>query len=195
MREQNVVYCGESAKRGLWNTDPLELFEYDNTPGGSDSKIDELDSIPGGDKYEYDPTPSQLKLATKLVKFASDLGFKASDDTDCILVVRRLAYRKRDNPNQLFGLSFAQDPSPPHLVPFKKWPTYSLDELLPHIFQMVKRTNSVPCLIWMDEKSLVRHLRDLLERACGSVKFHEKLKVEWYPPPSEEEESFRKMMR
>ena len=195
VREQNVVYCGESAKRGLWNTDPPELFEYDNTPGGCDSKINEQDSITGGDNYEYDPTPSQLKLATKLVKFASDVGFKASDDNGCILVVRRLAYRKRDNPKQLFGLSFAQDPSPPHLFSFKKWPTYSLDELLPHIFQMVKRTNSVPCLIWMDEKSLVRPLRDLLERACGSVGFHEKVKVEWYPPPSEEEESFRKMMR
>ena len=193
VREKNVVYCGESARRGLWNTEPPKLSEYANNAGGGDSKIDELESMNGDDKDKYDATPSQLKLATKLVRFAKSVGFKAGD-ADSILLVRRLAYRKQENPNQLVGLSFPQDASPSHVFPFQKWPTYSLDELLPEIFQLVKRVKSVPCLIWLDEKSLVRPLRDLLEKACGRIGFPEIVEVKWYPPPSEEEQTFHKMM-
>jgi hypothetical protein len=77
---------------------------------------------------------------------------------------------------------------------FEQWPTYTIDELLPEILKVVKESKVVPCMIWMDEKSLVKPLSSLLQIVSEQVGFKEKIDVEWYPPPSQEENHFHQTL-
>ena len=66
VREQTVIYCGESARCGLWVSDPPELspfsHAYINTPV----------------QHEYKPSQDELKCAKLLLQYATEIGFKAS---------------------------------------------------------------------------------------------------------------------
>mmetsp|Transcript_7643 Transcript_7643/g.16563 ORF Transcript_7643/g.16563 Transcript_7643/m.16563 type:complete len:81 (+) Transcript_7643:297-539(+) len=61
---------------------------------------------------------------------------------------------------------------------FQDWPTYTLDELLPEILLKLKKSNVVPGLILVDEKALVRPLREVLQAANEAVGFREEVEVD-----------------
>jgi len=190
VREQTVIYCGESAASGLWNTEPpqLEKPEPSNEQKLTSSKEEDC----SGDSFSYKPTPNQLTMATMIVKFAQTHDYKAEKVPGMpLLIVRRMGYSK-DNPMQMVGLMNHKNniPGGMDVFHFKTWPTYTLEELLPEILKKLKKINGMPGLIWVDEKSLVKPLRQVLQAASEAIGFHEKVEVEWYPPPSEEEEAY-----
>eukprot|EP00979_Chaetoceros_neogracilis_P017817 scaffold10285_cov258-Chaetoceros_neogracile.AAC.3 len=198
VRDQTVVYCGESAAQGLWDSEPPEL---PNVAGVKDEIQEELKgSESTEEKIQYKPTSPQVKMMKKIINFAKKIGFKTVDKTsfkpdECrIMIVRHLAFTKRDNPNQLCGISFTDNLTNMHMFRFEQWPTYTIDELLPEILKVVKESKVVPCMIWMDEKSLVKPLSSLLQIVSEQVGFKEKIDVEWYPPPSQEENHFHQTL-
>ena len=194
VREQTVVYCGESAANGLWNTEPPKIVKpvpsEGYTPMGQKKDDDKGKSI------SYTPTSKQLNAATEIVKLAQKCGFKSAGKVPGmpLLIVRRMGYTREDNPMQMAGLLFHINDNPcgMDVFYFKDWPVYTLDELLPELAKKMKNVNIVPGMIMVDEQTLVEPLRRTLEVANEAVGFHQKVEVEWYPPPSEEEQAFNR---
>ena len=191
VREQTVVYRGESAASGLWDTEPPELEKPVPIDGQKPTAL----MVDGGvsDTGSYTPTSQQLSIATKIIKFAQKRGYKANKVPGMpLLIARRMGYTKEDNPMQCVGLMYHINNTPRGIHPFrfKTWPTYTLDELLPEVLKVLESSNIMPGLIWVDEKSLVVPLRQVLLKANEAVCFPEKVEVEWYPPPSEEEQAY-----
>eukprot|EP00574_Skeletonema_japonicum_P007554 CAMPEP_0201716906 /NCGR_PEP_ID=MMETSP0593-20130828/2769_1 /ASSEMBLY_ACC=CAM_ASM_000672 /TAXON_ID=267983 /ORGANISM="Skeletonema japonicum, Strain CCMP2506" /LENGTH=549 /DNA_ID=CAMNT_0048206829 /DNA_START=137 /DNA_END=1786 /DNA_ORIENTATION=+ len=190
IREETLIYCGESARKGLWNEDPPEHDTSDSRKAKEEE--DEEEAIP------YEPTSSQLRLAEKIMKFAKDKKYQGRKEGQAVLVVRKIDFSKEENPNNIVGMNW--------LYPnqsfngydmdyffFKKWPGYTLDELLPELLKKLKKMNEIPGLFWICEKSLVKPLKDTLKAAGGKLAYNETLHVEWYPPPSAEEEAYHSM--
>ncbi len=71
IREETVVYCGESARKGLWDEAPPELLG-----GSKKGKDEDDDDREEEDDVAYEPTPAQLKMAEKIVRFAKSHGYK-----------------------------------------------------------------------------------------------------------------------
>ena len=188
IREETLIYCGESARKGLWNEEPPEHETSDSRK----AKEEEEEAIP------YEPTPSQLSVAEKIMKFAKDKKYQGRKEGQAVLVVRKIDFSKEENPNKAVGMNW--------LYPdrnysgydmdyffFKKWPGYTLDELLPELLKKLKKMNEIPGLFWICEKSLVKPLKDTLKAAGDKLGYKETLIVEWYPPPSAEEEAYHSM--
>mmetsp|Transcript_204 Transcript_204/g.267 ORF Transcript_204/g.267 Transcript_204/m.267 type:complete len:548 (+) Transcript_204:58-1701(+) len=188
IREETLIYCGESARKGLWNEEPPEHETSDSRK----AKEEEEEAIP------YEPTPSQLSVAEKIMKFAKEKKYQGRKEGQAVLVVRKIDFSKEENPNKAVGMNW--------LYPdrnysgydmdyffFKKWPGYTLDELLPELLKKLKKMNEIPGLFWICEKSLVKPLKDTLKAAGDKLGYKETLIVEWYPPPSAEEEAYHSM--
>lgn len=128
--------------------------------------------------------------------YAKNIGFKTSEESSerrpRRIIVRRFGWTREENPNKKVGLLFDNDmhPGAMHEFRFRRWPCYTLEELLPEILKKCQRDRLVPCVIWMDEQDLIPSLKVVLKNACESVGVDEMIGVEWYPPPSEEERAF-----
>jgi len=207
LMNQTVISSGESARKGLWKGHPpplprvalegedLRPINWDEVQSCEDGETQEGDNIK---EDQFEGTPKQKKIAKAIAKFAKKAGFKALDtDTvfdnngefESIMVVRRFAYSKSENPNQMVGIAFKGVPTT--FFQFSKWPTYSLDEVLPELLKGIKKVKTVPHLIWVDELTLVNPLRALLKVAFGTVGLDEEMDVKWYTPPSSEEKTYR----
>ena len=181
VREQNVIYCGESSARGLWDTKPPELPTFSSEPAElEDSSKD----------APYIATPVELDSAKLLVKYAKKIQSKHNRPTK--LIVRRFGWTREENPNLRVGLLFThnQHPHAMHQFCFQSWPCYTLEELIPEIVEICKQERAVPCVVWMDELSLIPQMKAVLKQAAEAVGFGEVIDVEWYPPPSAEEEAY-----
>ncbi|KAL9179174.1 hypothetical protein ACHAXT_008464 [Thalassiosira profunda] len=190
VREQSVIHCGESASRGLWNTEPPKVVKP--VPSKKSPLEDQKENV-DPKETTYKPTRNQLRLAVKLVKFAKRHGFKTEERPGISrLTVRRLGYTKEDNPMQMVGLMYQKGSFHDGICPFpfEKWPCYTLDELLAMIFTKVKMLGTMPGMLWVDETSLVAPLRKCLKVASDHIGFHEEVQVVWYPPPSDEEQAY-----
>ena len=181
VREQNVIYCGESAANGLWDTEPPEL---PTVSSDGELKMD-IDA-----PIEYKPSASELGMAKKIIEYAKRIGFKGVDKgkkSEPVLTVRRMDYTRELNPNRMVVLLFNHRRDKIHFFKFSQWPTYTLDDILSEIFKAIKAHTVVPQMLWLDEKSLVQPMMDLLRIASNALGFDEEIDVKWYPPPSEEE--------
>lgn len=188
IREETLIYCGESAKKGLWNEEPPEHDSDLDT-----AKEEEEETIP------YEPTPSQLRLAEKIMNFAKDKNYQGGrTEEQGVLVIRKLDFTEEENPNRVVGLNWmypGRDESDFDMdfFFFSEWPGYKLDEVLPELLKKLKKMDEVPGLFWMCEQSLVKPLKDTLKAAGDKLGYNEIPRVEWYPPPSAEEEAYHSM--
>jgi len=215
LSDQTVVTCGKSAALGLWDGPPpalpkiprkgedLQPLDWDNYGASGDDNANGNDDTNQKEKKSsttnFTPTRQQKDIAEAIAKYAKKIGFKTIDKATLgpnlsppVMVVRRLAYTKSENPNQMCGVSFNNMPI--DFFRFEKWPTYTLDELLPQVARIVKQRKAVPCLIWMDEISLVEPLQGLIKAAFHSIGFNEEMEVQWYPPPSAEEQGYHQTL-
>eukprot|EP00986_Skeletonema_menzelii_P016516 scaffold14862_cov151-Skeletonema_menzelii.AAC.5 len=188
VREETLIYCGESAKKGLWNEEPPEHVSDLNTT----KEEEEEETI------TYEPTPSQLRLAEKIMSFAKDKNYQGRKEGQAVLVIRKLDFTREENPNKVVGLNWmypGRDESGYDMdfFFFGKWPGYTLDELLPELLKKLKKMDEIPGLFWMCEQSLVKPLKDTLKAAGDKLGYSETLIVQWYPPPSVEEEAYHSM--
>jgi hypothetical protein len=193
VREETLIYCGESARKGLWNEEPPE---YAKSKGAGQKRDEEDNDI------LYEPTPAQLLLAEKIIAFAKSHGYKGRQagmppQTGMpLLIVRKIGFSNEDNPNKIVGLNWMYQDRGTYdmdMFFFRKWPGYTLDELLPELLKKLRKMGEVPGLFWICEKSLVKPLKDTLKAAGDKLGFNETLTVEWYPPPSAEEEAYHSM--
>ena len=186
VREETVVFCGESASKGLWSEDPPEV------------NLEEIEVKEEWEGQSYEPSPEELEGAMDLAGYAQSIGFKSSNiegelrGTDETLVVRRVGYTLEDNPSQHCGVTFDSIPDHVmHFFQFKVWPTYTIMELLPELLKVFKKCKVVPGAILIDEKSLVVPMRVLFKKAFQEIGSLEEIQVKWYPPPSKEDEIFK----
>jgi hypothetical protein len=189
IREETLIYCGDSAKKGLWNEEPPEYVKS-KKGGAGQEKDEEKEDIP------YEPTPAQLSLAEKIISFAKSHGYKGQRQGMPLLVVRKIGFSEEDNPNNVVGLNWMYENRSTYdmdIFFFREWPGYTLDELLPELLKKLHKMDEVPGLFWICEKSLVKPLKDTLKAAGDKLGFDETLTVEWYPPPSAEEEAYHSM--
>ena len=197
IREETLIYCGESARKGLWEEPPALV-------GGSKKGEDEDDD----DKEEeddvaYEPTPAQLKMAEKIVRFAKSHGYEGRSNLTAFksaatLVARKVGFSNADNPNKIVGLNWVYEDSPRYdmdMFLFQDWPGYTLDELLPELVKKIYKMDEMPGLIMTCERSIVKPLKDTLKAAAEEMGFDKEFNVEWYPPPSAEEEAYHSMQR
>lgn len=191
IREETLIYSGESAKKGLWNEDPPERCKL------LDNASDEIQEDEEDDGIPYEPTPSQLRLAEKIVNFAKSHGYKGRTSETGLLVVRKIGFSAEDNPNNVVGMNWMypgdQNKFDMDMFIFREWPGYALDELLPELLKKVQKMDEVPGLFWVCQKSTVKPLKDTLKAAGDKLGFNETIPVEWYPPPSAEEEAYHSM--
>jgi hypothetical protein len=186
VREDTVVFCGESASKGLWSDDPPEV------------NLEKIEAEEEQEDESYESSPEELKSAMNLARFCQSIGFKSLNiqgkggtDQAPILCVRRFGYTLEDNPGQQCGLRFTTQPEHlMHLFQFKQWPTYTIMELLPEVLKVCQTCQVAPGMIWVDEKSLIVPMRVLLKKAFQEIGFDEEIQVKWYPPPSKEEEEY-----
>lgn len=106
-----------------------------------------------------------------------------------------MGFTQEDNPLHMCGLMYNIDgkaarPEDIDIFCFRNWPSYTLDELLPEIVKKVKKVGIPPGLVWVDDQSLVKPLRHTLKAAGEACGFREVIEVEWYPPPSDEEQAY-----
>lgn len=132
------------------------------------------------------------------MKFAKDKKYQGRKEGQAVLVVRKIDFSKEENPNNIVGLNWmypdrGHDGYDMDYFFFKTWPGYTLDELLPELLRKLKKMNEIPGLFWICEKSLVKPLKDTLKAAGDKLGYKETLHVEWYPPPSAEEEAYHSM--
>lgn len=156
----------------------------------SQEKEEEEEGIP------YEPTPAQLNLTEKIMKFARSHGFKGRQPGMPLLVVRKIGFSEEDNPNNVVGMNWMSENSTQYdmdMFIFREWPAYTLDELLPELLKKLRKMDQVPGLFWICEQSLVKPLKDTCKAAGDKIGFNETLTVEWYPPPSVEEEAYHSM--
>jgi len=190
IREESLIYCGESAKKGLWNEEPPRRGKSDS----GQEKEEEEEAIP------YEPTPSQLNLAEQIMSFAKVKKYEGRKEGQAVLVVRKIDFSEEENPNHVVGMNWMY----PHqnyggydmdYFYFREWPGYTLDELLPELLKKLKKMDEIPGLFWICEQSLVKPLKDTLNAAGDKLGLgsNERLIVEWYPPPSAEEEAYHSM--
>jgi len=199
IREESVIYCGESARRGLWDEAPPAL------DGGSKKGKDEDDDDKEDEEsVAYEPTTSQLILAEKIVEFAKSHGYEGRSNLTAFqsaatLVARKVGFSNADNPNKIVGLNWVYEDShrgyDMDMFLFRDWPGYTLDELLPELVKKLYKMDEMPGLIMTCERSIVKPLKDTLKAAAEEMGFNKEFYVEWYPPPSAEEEAYHSMQR
>jgi hypothetical protein len=188
VREETIVFCGESASKGLWSDDPPEV------------NLKEIEAEEEWEKQPYEPSQEELEGAMNLARYAQSIGFKSltfederlGTDQAPLVCVCRLGYTIEDNPSQRCGLRFNTSiPGyPHHNFGFKQWPTYTIMELLPELLEASQTCQVAPGGIWMDEQSLVIPMRSLLKKAFQEIGFDEEIQVKWFPPVSKEEQTF-----
>jgi len=184
VREQSVVYCCNSAEKGLWDDEPPQLPTFEDVPKEEAEDEEEEGAY-------YNPTEYELKLASLLMTYAKEIKFESAEEGNRLLV-RRFGWTKRENPDQKVGLLFTDNSHPEALYHFcfNQWPCYTLEELLSEALKKCMKDNEVPCIFWIDELSLVPQLKRVLKLACQSIDFDQIPGVEYYPPPSEEERAY-----
>lgn len=194
IRTETLIYQGKSASMGLWDSEPPALPTIDVDRGTVDwSGVEDAESAMMQTVVET--TDEQKQAAMEIAKFAKKKGFKnvqATKNTSMksVLIVRRFAYSKKENPDYMCGFMFNEQLG--HLFSFKNWPTYTLEELLRETLVALKQLPKMPKMLWVDEKSLVQSLQDILRDAFDEIGL-ECIRVQWYPPPSPEEDAFNKM--
>ena len=189
IREETLIYCGESAKKGLWNEEPPEHVKSDLETAKEE---EEEETIP------YEPTPLQLSLAEKIMSFVKDKKYQGRKEGQALLVIRKVDFTREENPNKVVGLNWmypdrGRGGYDMDFFFFSKWPGYTLDEVLPELLKKLKKMDEIPGLFWMCEQSLVKPLKDTLKAAGDKLGYYETPEVEWYPPPSAEEGAYHSM--
>mmetsp|Transcript_4353 Transcript_4353/g.6639 ORF Transcript_4353/g.6639 Transcript_4353/m.6639 type:complete len:341 (-) Transcript_4353:188-1210(-) len=196
IRAETLIYQGKSASMGLWDSEPPELpTVFDD--GVDWSGVEDAESKKTQTVVET--TDEQKQAAMEIAKFAKKKGFKNADETmnlamktsmKSVLIVRRFAYSKKDNPDCMCGFMFKEQPF--HLFSFKNWPSYTLEELLRETLVALKKLPEMPKMLWLDDKSVMQAVKDILRDAFDEVGV-DCIRVQWYPPPSPEEQAFNEM--
>jgi hypothetical protein len=185
IRNENIIYHGESASKGLWDSDP-PIYEI---PVGEDTSNAEKEEF---DKYH--PTEAEIDLARQILIHAKEASYNFKQEVGMpLLIARRFDYVEEKNPNHLFSMLYNVNGYPVPLLTsmfyFENWPSYNLHELLSAILESIKEHHIIPNMFWIDDKEKIQPLKKVLHVASELEQFGESFLVEWYTPPSEEEES------
>jgi len=202
LMDQTVISSGESSRQGLWKDPPPPLPSVApqgeaNTPINWD-EVQSREDCEAKKDEQFEGTSNQKKMANAIAKYVKRVGFKSFDwsnsptndngESRKTMFVRRFAYSKSENPNQMVGIRFKGGIF--SYFQFDKWPTYSMDELLPQLLKEMENAKTIPHLIYVDELLLVDPLKTLLKDSFESFGLEEQIEVIWYPPASSEEETY-----
>jgi hypothetical protein len=186
IRNENIIYHGESASKGLWDSDP-PIYEIPVPEKSSKSEQDEFD--------KYHPTEAEIYLARMIVLLAKEFNYKYKQEAGMpVLAARRLDYAEKENPDHVFSMIYNIDgySRPPLRFVFENWPSYTLHELLNAILETIQQRHIVPNMFWIDDKEKIQPLKKVLHVASELEQFSESFLVELYTPSSEEEKTLQK---
>jgi len=194
--------------------EPLDWYVHDNnilSPSDEEEIKSNNDNKKGGSivkdgknnttqEKELEITDKQQKLGMRLAKLVKKKGgikgklfdgsSSSSSEERHFFVFRRFGYTRKDNPEQMCAV--LHNGAPVRMFYFNDELTYNLDEVLREIIVVMKDTN-MPPIIMIDELSVVEPLRKVLGECFEAVGITDSFRIEWYPPPSEEERRFNEM--
>lgn len=200
INEGSVITQGKSSAQGLWDTEPPQLPKL-GTDGETLDWSDVVDNSPysssstSSNNGEFNFTEKQKEVAVEIAKLAKENGLcilfpqgdaPNSKESNCV-TLRRFGYSKKENPDRICAILMKCQII--HVFSFQDELTYTLDEILKEILQVMKNLlgGKIPPIIRPDELAVVEPLQKLLNDSLQEVGTDRKVKVEWYPPPTEEE--------
>jgi hypothetical protein len=132
IRNENIIYYGESASKGLWDSDP-PIYKIPVPEDTWNAEKEEFD--------KYHTSDAEIRLARQILNLAKKAGYKSKQDKGMkILVARRLDYTEENNPDHIFSMMYNinQVPLLPSVFYFENWPSYNLHELLNAILESIQ---------------------------------------------------------